>query len=136
MTNWTPLPGTSIPTAQTAGILDQFHQRYRILTADQPITIPTWCTFPNTSQTDARIFAAPFFHGFTDLYLYVENGQQLFRATPREIQAYFAQRQPWETDWDCYIFATNLSWCIAVTHELMDGSAILVVGDYPADQYQ
>src|SRR3954464_3371643 len=136
MTNWTPLPGIPIPTAQTAGILDQFHQRYRIHAADQPSTIPTWCTFPNTSRADTRIFAAPFFHEFADLCLYVENGQQLFRATPREIQAYFAQRQRWETDWDYYIFATNLSWCIAVTHELMDGSAIFVVGDYPADQYQ
>jgi hypothetical protein len=135
MIDWTPLPGTRILTPQVTVILAQFHQRYRIHTAGRSSNVPTWCTFPQSSRIDEHIFDSRFFHTFSDLYLYVENGRHLFRAAPQEIQAYFTQRQPWETDWDYYIFDPNLHWCISVTHELTDGCAILVTGDYPADQY-
>lgn len=133
MLDWTPIPGVRLQEVETARFVEQFHQRYRICTLGRPDNIPTWCTFPFGTTTDDNIFSTPYFQSCDALYLYQENGKAVYRAAPYNIQEYFVERNPWETDWDFYILPFDLAWCITVTHELLHGCAIIVVGTFPIE---
>jgi len=131
MNDWTPLPGNLVANDVAEPIIKDFRSKYRIHTEGYPPNIPTWCTFPTSHQVDENIFNHSQLQKQGNLYFYHERGNELYITTLKEIQSYFSQRNPWETNWDLYVFNASLAWCVAVTHELADGPAVIVVGDFP-----
>jgi hypothetical protein len=130
MNDWTPLPGTALKNDESIEIIKEFRAKYRIHVNGQPDNIPTWCTFPAGVQVDESILDHPQIETERSLYFYVENRNEIYKTKPEQIQDYFSHRNPWEDNWDFYVFNANLAWCIAITHGLADGSAFILVGDF------
>ena len=129
MNQLTSFPGLLVPEETAEKILSDLKQHYRINTEDRPPHIPTWCVFPEGKSVEFSILETPIFLSKMAVYLYNENSNKLYLSTPQAVKNYFQQRNPWETDWDLYIFEQNLKWCIAITHELLNGSEAILAGE-------
>lgn len=130
-TEWTPIPGNKLGDEQARDWIARFRARYRIHTESRPAVIPTWVTFPAGQNVEETILSEPPIADYETLFFHIENRQEVYAASPREIAGYFEQRNPWETNWDYYVFDASLNWAIVFTHELAYGPATILVGDLP-----
>ncbi len=133
MPDMTPLPGTLLHSEQAVSIINAFRNTYRVRTEGREPAIPTWCTFPEGVTVDEHILEHPALLKYQKLYFYKENGSSLYEASLQQIQQYFQRRIPWATNEDLYVFDAQLTWCIAFTHELMHGVAVILVGNLETD---
>jgi hypothetical protein len=126
----TPRPGTHLPPDEARTWVRRFFMRFRKRREGVPRDLPTWCTFDDARRVSPDILAAPALERIRALLVLFENSREVYRASIGEIRDYFAAREPWE-DYDIYLFDEELRFCIAFTHELIDGVNVLVVGELP-----
>src|SRR5689334_20329634 len=103
--DWTPIPGNKLEDEQAQELITRFRSIYRLHTKGGPANIPTWVTFPKGKTVDESILSEPPITNYERLYFHIENGNEIYVASPVEIAQYFAHRNPWETDWDYYVFS-------------------------------
>jgi hypothetical protein len=131
--DWTPIPGNKLNDDEAQELIARFRSIYRVHTEGRPVDIPTWVTFPPGKTVVESILSEPPITDYKALYFHIENGQEVYLVAPSEIAQYFAQRNPWETNWDYYVFSPSLKWAIAFTHELMYGPITILVGDLSSE---
>jgi hypothetical protein len=118
-------PGMLVPSELAKPVLERFLAMFRVHTEGRPANIPTWCTLSKGILADEAILANPSFLGYESLYFFFENGRRLHQASPQQIRNFFLNREPWENK-DYYIFNPDISWCIAITHEV----SVIFVGNF------
>ncbi len=100
-------------------------------------TIPqlSWLTWKQASysvleEVHSDIFENPVFHENPALFLMLWNWKDdIYRATPVEIQKFIEDMAPWQATRDYYVFPESLDWCIVFTHE----EQIFVTGNFFAE---
>ena len=132
--DWTPMPGNKLNDEESQELIKRFRSACRLHTEGRPEDIPTWVTFHAGKNVEESILSQLPITDYQSLYFHIENRKEVYLATPSDIAQYFTQRNPWETDWDYYVFSASLKWAIAFTHELADGPVTILVGDLNADE--
>jgi len=131
--DWTPMPGNLLANDHAQELINRFRSIYRLHTEGRPTNIPTWVTFPKGTRVEESILSEPPLANYESLYFHIENRMEVYVASPNAIARYFSERNPWETDWDFYVFDEHLKWAIAFTHELSGGTATILVGEMPPE---
>lgn len=126
----TPKPGQRIsPRQKEKELIEAFRSIYRHRSNDQPLDIPTWCTFSNAVAVSEDVINESALKQHETFLVFFEPHKQVWESSLNGIQRYFKERKPWE-DYDIYIFPHDLKWCIAFTHEQMNGIMVLATGDF------
>src|SRR5215218_10067190 len=126
--NGTSEPGVRLSEGREQPLLSRFFAAYRRVRADQAPNVPTWSTFVSAVRVDQDFLLHPTLDEYEKLNVIFEHRDAIYAANVEEIRRYFRQLEPWEDD-DIYIVPEDMSWCIAFTHEQLDGIHVYVAGD-------